>query len=249
LGDLEPLVDYLLQVRCLAGDMPKVQSISKVALDKLRGYDFPGNVRELEKILFDAAIKAQTTDKVIYAEHIGFEHGVDYPTAFKQNSVFAVAKRNTSGEPGYLLGLSSWEADGKPVYNFVGGRKRQAERYIQAMIRKMKAELDLEYEVDYDLEDLGKVEFEQLSKKDRIWKDYQAQVYFVHFLKNQQEIEERLSSKGASWVTLDKIKCGASIKIDGREAKISLTVRRVNRELQRLNTGGLEQLPDSFLAS
>lgn len=249
LEDLEPLVDYLLQVRHLANEMSEVEKVSKAALDKLRAYDFPGNVRELEKILFDAAIKAQTTDKVIHAEHIGFEHGVDYPTAFKQNSVFAVAKRNTNAEPEYLLGLSSWQADGKPVYNFVGGRKRQAERYIQAMIRKMKAELDLEYEVDYDLEDLGKVEFEQLSKKDRIWKDYQAQVYFVHFLNGQKEMAERLNSNDVAWVTLDQIERGASIEIDGREAKISLTVRRVNRELQRLKTGGLEQLPHSFLAS
>ncbi|MDR2211826.1 MAG: sigma-54 dependent transcriptional regulator [Spirochaetaceae bacterium] len=57
--DIPPLAEFLLDKLCSRMGRPR-RPLSQGALDKLRAYDFPGNVRELENILERALIFCET---------------------------------------------------------------------------------------------------------------------------------------------------------------------------------------------
>lgn len=72
----EELVDFVLQNPAInpfieEESSTKVSHISEDALNLLRGYDYPGNFRELEQILWHAVLKAEEEGKdVLLSRHI-----------------------------------------------------------------------------------------------------------------------------------------------------------------------------------
>ena len=69
LSDLPELVQYMVtKVNQLYGR--NVKSISTAALDKLRAYHWPGNIRELENVISRAVIFMKLTDEVIQLHHL-----------------------------------------------------------------------------------------------------------------------------------------------------------------------------------
>ena len=247
----EYLVGYLLAAGKSEGNIPEVKGVTKDAMEKLKRHDYPGNVRELTKALREAAQRAQQTPtKIIQEKHIDFERRVS------QRSVFIIAKtKNEEWKDVYLLQYNAhWE-----TYNFVGGRIRGHEKYGDAIIRKVKDELGLEYGTDYELEELELVTLKQYSKRDAMWKDYEFMFYFIEFLKPKQCITKHLDDYGRQkpnresiWVSIEQIHHCAQIERsygkttkDEQKPRISKTVRLVEKKLAQ-TPYALEELPDSF---
>lgn len=69
MDDLKPLTKHLMN-HLNESYGRKINNISEAALDKLRNYSFPGNVRELENILAQAFIKMHPHEREIEEHHI-----------------------------------------------------------------------------------------------------------------------------------------------------------------------------------
>ena len=76
-GDLELLISYFLNK--ISYEHKKEYSLSKGAFNKLFGYEFPGNIRELENILLRAAIICEKGE--IKKENIVLQEGSTLKTA------------------------------------------------------------------------------------------------------------------------------------------------------------------------
>jgi DNA-binding NtrC family response regulator len=62
--DIELLAEYFLKTSVVAPDkLPKIRSLTKLAIETLKKHDWPGNVRELCNVI-DRAILMETTDKI-----------------------------------------------------------------------------------------------------------------------------------------------------------------------------------------
>lgn len=69
MSDLPKLVDHIIvKVNQLYGR--NVKSISESALEKLKKYDWPGNIRELENVISRATIFMDVTEEVIQYHHL-----------------------------------------------------------------------------------------------------------------------------------------------------------------------------------
>ncbi|SEP72325.1 sigma 54-interacting transcriptional regulator [Piscibacillus halophilus] len=69
LEDLKPLIDHLLS-HLNENYGRNVKGISNEALDKLKKYNYPGNVRELENIIGRAMINMALGEEVIHEDHL-----------------------------------------------------------------------------------------------------------------------------------------------------------------------------------
>jgi transcriptional regulator with PAS, ATPase and Fis domain len=72
LDEIEPLAKQFLDAVCLTSKQPVTPTLAPGALDALRGYDWPGNIRELRNVIERALLLS--SGGVIRAEHLGL-HG------------------------------------------------------------------------------------------------------------------------------------------------------------------------------
>jgi two-component system response regulator AtoC len=106
--DISPLADHLLRKIALRMARP-VPSLSAGALEKLLGYDFPGNIRELENILERALIYSDGLE--LAAESIdlhrpGSEEAPAYSPALTGDGSLETMERNVIRET-----LARWEGN------------------------------------------------------------------------------------------------------------------------------------------
>lgn len=84
-GDIEELCTFILQKLSDRYEIPKA-SITKEALDKLKRYDFPGNVRELENILERAFTLCG--DSSIQADDLHLPQSTTHGNALANNNMW-----------------------------------------------------------------------------------------------------------------------------------------------------------------
>jgi len=106
--DIEPLATHFIS-KLAATEGKAVRGLSENALDLLKGFDWPGNVRQLENAIFRAVVLCDSDElKLADFPQIAQSMGMEAPMALNGGGAGALPALNGAGE---MRTLSAMEAD------------------------------------------------------------------------------------------------------------------------------------------
>ena len=191
--DLPYLVDYLLQQESV-NPSAQVQGMSELALQKLEGHDYPGNVRELETVLTRAVgLARQANVQAITSSDIVF----DETTLPLSDQVLALVVPSDGSRRLLLLWSVSWSTW------FVPTRPIDYGTLESSLEEELRERVGLEL-ADYtatSMADIGTLRLIQFGRRDLRMKHYSFHPFRVEV---SADVAEKLARRSTvHWVELN----------------------------------------------
>jgi sulfur relay (sulfurtransferase) DsrF/TusC family protein len=191
--DIPYLVDYFLQQDAV-NPVPRIESVSRPALEKLLEHDYPGNVRELETVLASAVHSArQARAQVVCAKDVIFGE----TTLPRKDEILAFIVPAQPGDNRLLLlwspSWATWFFPTRPV------RHETAEVTLRSELSERLGLEAGDYEV-VPLSDPAHIRLIDYSRREQKMKHYDFRPVLVRVA---EQAERRLDARPtARWVEL-----------------------------------------------